>query len=60
MITYADVPLDQWRTEVFARVGLPRRIEQHIVTRCRLRARAAGMGGRPGSPRGRHAVILEQ
>lgn len=35
-ITYADVPLEQWRTQVLAGLGLPRHIEEHIVTMCRL------------------------
>ncbi|MFF4353447.1 NAD(P)H-binding protein [Streptomyces sp. NPDC001530] len=35
-VTYADVPLDQWRTEVLAKVGLPPHTEQHIVTMARL------------------------
>ncbi|MFJ3654254.1 NAD(P)H-binding protein [Streptomyces nigra] len=35
-ITYADVPLDQWRAQVLAGLGLPQHIEEHIVTMCRL------------------------
>jgi uncharacterized protein YbjT (DUF2867 family) len=35
-ITYSDVPLEQWRTQVLAGLGLPRHIEEHIVTMCRL------------------------
>ncbi|MEV6667128.1 NmrA family NAD(P)-binding protein [Streptomyces nigra] len=35
-ITYADVPLEQWRAQVLARLGLPQHIEEHIVTMCRL------------------------
>ncbi|MFE2626520.1 NmrA family NAD(P)-binding protein [Streptomyces sp. NPDC059374] len=35
-VTYADVPLEQWRTQVLAGLGLPRHIEEHIVTMCRL------------------------
>ncbi|MFE2644225.1 NmrA family NAD(P)-binding protein [Streptomyces nigra] len=35
-ITYADVPLEQWRAQVLAGLGLPRHIEEHIVTMCRL------------------------
>ncbi|MFJ4758873.1 MULTISPECIES: NmrA family NAD(P)-binding protein [Streptomyces] len=35
-ITYADVPLEQWRTQVLAGLGLPQHIEEHIVTMCRL------------------------
>ncbi|MFC5212620.1 NAD(P)H-binding protein [Streptomyces coerulescens] len=35
-VTYEDVPLDPWRTEVLAQAGLPPHIEEHIVTMCRL------------------------
>ncbi|MFJ5063024.1 NmrA family NAD(P)-binding protein [Streptomyces nigra] len=35
-ITYADVPLEQWRSQVLAGLGLPQHIEEHIVTMCRL------------------------
>ncbi|WP_406261739.1 NAD(P)H-binding protein [Streptomyces nigra] len=35
-ITYADVPLEQWRVQVLAGLGLPQHIEEHIVTMCRL------------------------
>ncbi|MGV9231066.1 NmrA family NAD(P)-binding protein [Streptomyces nigra] len=35
-ITYADVPLEQWRAQVLAGLGLPQHIEEHIVTMCRL------------------------
>ncbi|GAA3841699.1 NAD(P)H-binding protein [Streptomyces chiangmaiensis] len=35
-VTYVDVPLDQWRAEVLAKVGLPQHIEQHIAVMCRL------------------------
>ncbi|MGW6471333.1 NmrA family NAD(P)-binding protein [Streptomyces nigra] len=35
-ITYADVPLVQWRAQVLAGLGLPQHIEEHIVTMCRL------------------------
>ncbi|GGR03823.1 NmrA family NAD(P)-binding protein [Streptomyces pilosus] len=35
-VVYADVPLQQWRTEVLAGLGLSRHIEEHIVTMCRL------------------------
>ncbi|MFF1323180.1 NAD(P)H-binding protein [Streptomyces chartreusis] len=35
-ITYTDVPLEQWRTQVLAGLGLPPHIEEHIVTMCRL------------------------
>lgn len=35
-VTYVDVPLDRWRTEVLAKVGLPPHTEQHIATMARL------------------------
>jgi uncharacterized protein YbjT (DUF2867 family) len=35
-VSYVDVPLDQWREEVLATIGLPPHIEQHILTMCRL------------------------
>ncbi|MEV8563122.1 NAD(P)H-binding protein [Streptomyces sp. NPDC051917] len=35
-VSYVDVPLEQWREEVLATIGLPPHIEQHIVTMCRL------------------------
>jgi uncharacterized protein YbjT (DUF2867 family) len=35
-VSYVDVPLEQWRTEVLSTIGLPSHIEQHIVTMCRL------------------------
>ncbi|GGN79347.1 NAD(P)-dependent oxidoreductase [Streptomyces albiflavescens] len=35
-VTYVDVPLDQWRAETLAKVGLPPHTEQHIVTMARL------------------------
>ncbi|MFD6312784.1 NmrA family NAD(P)-binding protein [Streptomyces nigra] len=35
-ITYADVPLEQWRAQVLAGLGLPQHIEEHILTMCRL------------------------
>ncbi|MEW2424725.1 NAD(P)H-binding protein [Streptomyces nigra] len=35
-ITYDDVPLEQWRAQVLAGLGLPQHIEEHIVTMCRL------------------------
>ncbi|MGW1886677.1 NmrA family NAD(P)-binding protein [Streptomyces sp. NPDC001970] len=35
-VSYVDVPLDQWRTEVLAKVGLPPHTEQHIATMARL------------------------
>ncbi|PWI12980.1 hydroxylase [Streptomyces sp. Act143] len=35
-VAYVDVPLEEWRTEVLAGIGLPPHIEQHIVTMCRL------------------------
>ncbi|WP_369251816.1 NmrA family NAD(P)-binding protein [Streptomyces sp. R41] len=35
-VTYVDVPLDEWRTEVLAKVGLPPHTEQHIATMARL------------------------
>ncbi|MDI9884749.1 hypothetical protein QMZ92_10170 [Streptomyces sp. HNM0645] len=31
-----DIPLDRWRAEVLAGVGLPPHTEQHIVTTARL------------------------
>ncbi|MFI2457629.1 NAD(P)H-binding protein [Streptomyces sp. NPDC019539] len=35
-VAYVDVPLDRWRTEVLAKVGLPPHTEQHIATMARL------------------------
>ncbi|WP_406164951.1 NAD(P)H-binding protein [Streptomyces sp. NBC_00996] len=35
-VTYVDVPLDEWRTEALAKVGLPPHTEQHILTMARL------------------------
>ncbi|MFI6494546.1 NAD(P)H-binding protein [Streptomyces sp. NPDC050564] len=35
-VTYVDVPLDVWRTEVLAKVGLPPHTEEHILTMARL------------------------
>ncbi|MGW5663212.1 NmrA family NAD(P)-binding protein [Streptomyces sp. NPDC003758] len=35
-VSYVDVPLEQWRTEVLAKVGLPAHTEQHIATMARL------------------------
>lgn len=35
-VSYVDVPLDQWREEVLAAIGLPPHVEQHILTMCRL------------------------
>ncbi|MFJ8008418.1 NmrA family NAD(P)-binding protein [Streptomyces fagopyri] len=35
-VSYVDVPLDRWRTEVLARAGLPPHTEQHIATMARL------------------------
>ncbi|WP_327685899.1 NAD(P)H-binding protein [Streptomyces sp. NBC_00467] len=35
-VSYVDMPLDRWRREVLATVGLPPPIEEHIVTMCRL------------------------
>ncbi len=35
-VTYEDVPLDRWRTDVLARAGLPPHTEQHIATMARL------------------------
>ncbi|MFJ9820065.1 NmrA family NAD(P)-binding protein [Streptomyces sp. NPDC101151] len=35
-VTYVDVPLDRWRNEVLAKVGLPPHTEQHIATMARL------------------------
>ncbi|MFI1471510.1 NAD(P)H-binding protein [Streptomyces wuyuanensis] len=35
-VTYVDVPLDRWRAEVLAEVGLPPHTEQHIATMARL------------------------
>ncbi|MFF0035036.1 NmrA family NAD(P)-binding protein [Streptomyces mirabilis] len=35
-VTYVDVPLDQWRSEVLAKAGLPPHTEQHIATMARL------------------------
>ena len=35
-VSYVDVPLDRWLTEVLARAGLPPHAEQHIATMARL------------------------
>ncbi|MEU2542864.1 NmrA family NAD(P)-binding protein [Streptomyces iakyrus] len=35
-VTYLDVPLDWWRTEVLADAGLPQHTEQHIATMAQL------------------------
>ncbi|MDN3357394.1 NAD(P)H-binding protein [Actinomadura sp. DC4] len=35
-VSYADVPLDRWRTEVLAKAGLPPHVEEHIATMARL------------------------
>ncbi|MET8449097.1 NmrA family NAD(P)-binding protein [Streptomyces sp. NPDC005209] len=35
-VSYADVPLDRWREEILAKVGLPPHVEQHIATMGRL------------------------
>ncbi|MET7780253.1 NmrA family NAD(P)-binding protein [Streptomyces mirabilis] len=35
-VTYVDVPLDRWRSEVLAKAGLPPHTEQHIATMARL------------------------
>jgi uncharacterized protein YbjT (DUF2867 family) len=35
-VSYVDVPLGQWRTEVLAKAGLPPHTEQHIATMARL------------------------
>ncbi|MFG2352441.1 NAD(P)H-binding protein [Streptomyces sp. NPDC048521] len=35
-VTYQDVPLDRWRTEVLAKAGLPPHTEEHIATMARL------------------------
>jgi uncharacterized protein YbjT (DUF2867 family) len=35
-VSYVDIPLDRWRTEVLARAGLPPHTEQHIATMARL------------------------
>jgi len=35
-VSYVDVPLDRWRTEVLAQQGLPPHTEQHIATMARL------------------------
>ncbi|MFJ8363715.1 NAD(P)H-binding protein [Streptomyces sp. NPDC093984] len=35
-VSYVDVPLEQWRAEVLAKVGLPSHTEQHIATMARL------------------------
>ncbi|TMR08233.1 hydroxylase [Nonomuraea turkmeniaca] len=35
-VTYVDVPLDRWRADVLAKVGLPPHTEQHIATMARL------------------------
>ncbi|MBE1496204.1 uncharacterized protein YbjT (DUF2867 family) [Amycolatopsis lexingtonensis] len=35
-VSYVDVPLARWRTEVLANAGLPPHTEQHIVTMAKL------------------------
>ncbi|MFG2306577.1 NAD(P)H-binding protein [Actinacidiphila glaucinigra] len=35
-VSYLDVPLEWWRAEVLAKLGLPPHIEQHIVAMARL------------------------
>ncbi|MBO3748358.1 NAD(P)H-binding protein [Streptosporangiaceae bacterium NEAU-GS5] len=35
-VSYADVPLDQWRAAVLDKAGLPPHTEQHIATMARL------------------------
>jgi uncharacterized protein YbjT (DUF2867 family) len=35
-VSYVDVPLEWWRTEVLAKAGLPPHTEQHIATMARL------------------------
>ncbi|CAM5725303.1 hypothetical protein SHIRM173S_07597 [Streptomyces hirsutus] len=35
-MSYVDVPLEWWRTEVLAKVGLPPHTEEHIATMARL------------------------
>ncbi|CAM5724898.1 NAD(P)H-binding protein [Streptomyces hirsutus] len=35
-VSYVDVPLEWWRTEVLAKVGLPPHTEEHIATMARL------------------------
>jgi uncharacterized protein YbjT (DUF2867 family) len=35
-VSYVDVPLDRWRTEVLAQAGLPPHTEEHIATMARL------------------------
>ncbi|MCF3128853.1 NmrA family NAD(P)-binding protein [Streptomyces olivochromogenes] len=35
-VSYVDVPLDRWREEILAKVGLPPHVEQHIATMGRL------------------------
>jgi uncharacterized protein YbjT (DUF2867 family) len=35
-VSYVDVPLEQWRTDVLAKLGLPPHTEEHIATLARL------------------------
>ena len=35
-VSFVDVPLDQWRSEVLAKAGLPPHTEEHIATMARL------------------------
>ncbi|WP_155375786.1 NAD(P)H-binding protein [Catellatospora vulcania] len=35
-VTYVDMPLDRWRSEVLAKAGLPPHTEAHIATMARL------------------------
>ncbi|MFE9623534.1 NmrA family NAD(P)-binding protein [Streptomyces sp. NPDC006527] len=37
-VTYSDVPLESWHTQVLAKAGLSPHIEQHILTMARLHA----------------------
>jgi len=35
-VSYVDVPLESWRADVLAKLGLPAHVEQHIATMARL------------------------
>ena len=35
-MSYVDVPLDRWRAEVLAKMGLPPHTEQHVATMAQL------------------------
>ncbi|MER5687994.1 hypothetical protein [Streptomyces sp. NPDC002205] len=46
-VSYVDVPLDQWRAEVLAEVGLPPHCATRLASSNTLRTCAAGMKAAP-------------